>query len=73
MKNFKILAMTLCCILAMGFAACSDDDDAVKTALKDPALSNVSAKSKASTYAVLLSICVFRVFNPMGYGKYFIF
>ncbi len=51
MKNFKILAMTLCCILAMGFAACSDDDDAVKTALKDPALSNVSESVSSLTFS----------------------
>ena len=28
---------------------------------------------EASTYAALLGICIFQVFNPMGYAQYWIF
>lgn len=51
MKKYIKLAVAAVCVLAFGLSACSDDDDAIKSVLKDPVLANVSESVSSLTFS----------------------
>lgn len=51
MKIYKNFAVAMACALAFGLSACSDDDDAIKSVLKDPSLANVSESVSSLTFS----------------------
>lgn len=42
MKRYMKFAVVMACAVALGFTSCSDDDDPIKSTLKEPVASNVS-------------------------------
>lgn len=51
MKKYMKFTVVLACALAFGLSACSDDDDAIKSVLKEPALANVSESVSSLTFS----------------------
>lgn len=50
MKNYMKFALVAACVLGLGFTSCSDDDDVIKTALKEPVASNAAATVSSLTF-----------------------
>lgn len=51
MKKYMKFAVAALCAMAFGLSACSDDDDAIKSVLKDPTLANVSESVSSLSFS----------------------